>query len=244
MGPAPHTSGGVVGIVGAGVAAAVCARALASVGIRSTVYEQGRAAGGRLATRGSRSAPHQLDHGAPAFTCSTGGGEFGRMLAALEVEGAVREWAGCRLGVMDGRRRGLELVKPPGLRLYRGRPTMASLPAHLLASAAPHCEPRFGGLVESADWDAPSRRWRLGLRGRRRAGGGCADEQEGKGEVHEHEFLVVASSLPASSARWRALFGREAPLVTAAAGMGPQMQAAVAGAQAHIASPCTPCARG
>ena len=130
-------AGASVGIVGAGLAAATCARALAAAGVRSTIYEQGRGAGGRLATRAVR-----INHGAPAFTA--GGDEFRRMVAALQAEGATEQWngpGGCRLGVMDGRRRGsrdgLQVVDPPGLRLYRGTPTMSALGGHLVAAAAP-----------------------------------------------------------------------------------------------------------
>ena len=206
-----------VGIVGAGVAAASCARALASVGIRSTVYEQGRSAGGPLATRGSRSGAYKVNHGAPAFTAS--GPEFRKMIAALEVEGAAQEWTDCTLGVLDGRRRGnrrgLALVEPAGLRLYRGQPTQASLPVHLLEQAAPHCEPRFGTAIERMAYDGTERRWRLTPRG--------------GGAEMEHEYLVVSSSLPANSERWSGLFGVEAPLVSAAAGSSsPELQAAVA----------------
>ena len=135
-------AGASVGIVGAGLAAATCARALAAAGVRSTIYEQGRGAGGRLATRATRGSAVRINHGAPAFTA--GGDEFRRMVGALQAEGAAEQWngpGGCRLGVMDGRRRGsrdgLQVVDPPGLRLYRGTPTMSALGGHLVAAAAP-----------------------------------------------------------------------------------------------------------
>ena len=69
---------GSVGIVGAGIAAASCARALAAAGVRSTVYEQGRSAGGRLATRASRESAVRINHGEKGGKRGcTGGGDVG-----------------------------------------------------------------------------------------------------------------------------------------------------------------------
>jgi predicted NAD/FAD-dependent oxidoreductase len=195
-----------VGIIGAGIAAAACARALAAVGVRSTVYEQGRSAGGRLATRRSRARKGKqlaINHGAPAFTAR--GPEFKRMVAALEAEGAVEEWSDATLGILH-QQRGLEIVKPPGLRLYRGRPTMSALAEKMLAASAPFCDQQYGDLIQRVSLDpAPvdaQQRWRLSTRS-----GACSN----------HEFLVVASSLPANSGRWKGIFGdeAEAPLVEA-----------------------------
>jgi hypothetical protein len=155
------------------------------------------------------------------------------MVAALEAEGAVEQWNGphgCRLGVMDGRRRGnrrgLEMVDPPGLRLYRGTPGMSALGGHLMAAAAPYCEPRYGGLIERMSYDPAARRWSLTPR-------------RGGGEAAEHEFLVISSALPANSSRWQALFGCEAPLVEAAAAARDVagLQAAVAAAGAAQSRP-------
>ncbi len=55
-----------VGIIGAGVAGLTCARLLADCGIRVTLLDKGRRAGGRLATR--HTDGWQFDHGAQFFT--------------------------------------------------------------------------------------------------------------------------------------------------------------------------------
>jgi predicted NAD/FAD-dependent oxidoreductase len=215
-----------VGVIGAGLAGATCARALSAAGIRCTVYEQGRGAGGRLATRTSRDMPSvRINHGAPAFTAN--GAEFRAMLSLLEAEGAVEQWAGCKLGVFDGRRGGgLATVEPSAeLRLWRGWPTMAALGEHLLREAAPRCDARFGCQIEQISYSPEHRRWQLTPRGGAGAEGAA-----------EHDFLVVTSALPASSERWRALFGCDAPLAEAAAavpGLLPAVGAVGAAGASH-----------
>lgn len=57
---------GRIAVVGAGVAGLACARALADHGARVTVFDKGRAPGGRLATR--RRDSHTFDLGAQYFT--------------------------------------------------------------------------------------------------------------------------------------------------------------------------------
>lgn len=55
-----------VGIVGGGIAGLAAARALRAAGRSVVVFDKGRAAGGRCATR--RAAPFSFDHGAQFFT--------------------------------------------------------------------------------------------------------------------------------------------------------------------------------
>ena len=77
---------GSVGIVGAGIAAASCARALAAAGVRSTVYEQGRSAGGRLATRASRESAVRINHGEKGGKRGCTGGAMWERREAREEE--------------------------------------------------------------------------------------------------------------------------------------------------------------
>ncbi|MFN9945496.1 MAG: FAD-dependent oxidoreductase [Planctomycetota bacterium] len=67
MTPSPRS----VAVVGGGIAGLAAARALQHAGVRATVFDKGRSAGGRAATR--RREPHQFDHGAQFFTVRTPG---------------------------------------------------------------------------------------------------------------------------------------------------------------------------
>jgi predicted NAD/FAD-dependent oxidoreductase len=116
-----------VAIIGGGIAGLVCARELARLGVRSTVFDTGeRGPGGRLATRttadgsfvagaagaGSASAPASsgapaapssslaFDHAAQFFTASTP--EFASMAQEWLRRGWVREWAADRVVRLRG----------------------------------------------------------------------------------------------------------------------------------------------
>lgn len=86
-----------VAVVGAGIAGATCAHALASSGCAVHVVDKARAAGGRLATRrlewqdqrGQRRIA-ALDHGAPAFAVS--GADFREFLATASWPDALSQW--------------------------------------------------------------------------------------------------------------------------------------------------------
>ena len=57
-----------VGVVGAGVAGSVLAKKLKDAGAQVTIFEMGRGAGGRMATRRTRELPGlAINHGAPMF---------------------------------------------------------------------------------------------------------------------------------------------------------------------------------
>ncbi len=84
-------------IIGAGMAGAACARALAQAGCAVQVVDKARGVGGRLATRrlewldaqGHRQRA-RLDHGAPVMSAC--GAEFRQFLARMGQEGLVTPW--------------------------------------------------------------------------------------------------------------------------------------------------------
>ncbi|MBA2504115.1 MAG: FAD-dependent oxidoreductase [Pyrinomonadaceae bacterium] len=77
-------------VVGAGLAGLVAARELRRRGVGVVVFDKGRGAGGRLATR--RIGDAVFDHGAQFFTVREA--EFGRHVDEWLRAGVVREW--CR----------------------------------------------------------------------------------------------------------------------------------------------------
>jgi predicted NAD/FAD-dependent oxidoreductase len=57
-----------------------------------TIFEMGRGAGGRMATRKTRDMPGlAINHGAPLFVASHD--SFRDLIAPLVASGSVREWA-------------------------------------------------------------------------------------------------------------------------------------------------------
>jgi len=87
-----------VGIVGAGMAGAACARTLADAGCEVQVFDKSRGAGGRMATRRASGMPEAgaaqvafFDHGVPWWTAQTP--EFAAFLAQAEAAGRVQRWA-------------------------------------------------------------------------------------------------------------------------------------------------------
>lgn len=87
-----------VGVVGAGVAGAACARTLADAGCEVQVFDKSRGVGGRMATRRAswvhESGSAQVaffDHGAPWWTAHDP--EFAAFLAQAEAAGRVQRWA-------------------------------------------------------------------------------------------------------------------------------------------------------
>lgn len=97
--PAPPPARGVrVGIVGAGLAGAACARALADAGCAVEVFDKSRGLGGRMATRraawareGGSPQAASFDHGVPWWTAQSP--EFNAFLAGAQASGLVRRWA-------------------------------------------------------------------------------------------------------------------------------------------------------
>jgi hypothetical protein len=87
-------------VIGAGLAGLACARRLAAAGVAVSVFDKGRAAGGRLATRRAESEAGLhlgFDHGAQYLTAR--GAAFGAVLAAHAVPWpAVTDRAGAFVG--------------------------------------------------------------------------------------------------------------------------------------------------
>lgn len=78
-----------IGIVGAGLAGAVCARRLADAGLHVTVFEKSGGMGGRLSTRRTDGAA--FDHGAQYLTAK--GPAMAALIKQMAAAGAVAEWA-------------------------------------------------------------------------------------------------------------------------------------------------------
>lgn len=78
-----------IGIIGAGLAGAVCARSLADAGRAVTLFEKSGGTGGRLSTR--RSDAGGFDHGAQYLTAH--GGPMRALLDELTEKGAAAPWA-------------------------------------------------------------------------------------------------------------------------------------------------------
>ena len=78
-----------IGIVGAGMAGLACAQRLVEAGVPPVIWDKGRTAGGRLATR-IRPGGLQFDHGAQYVTARSQA--FAAVLAAAERAGAAAPW--------------------------------------------------------------------------------------------------------------------------------------------------------
>lgn len=78
-----------VAIIGAGMAGLACAQRLTRAGVQAVLFDKGRAAGGRVATR--RVDGLQFDHGAQYVTAQGPG--FAVVLQALEAAGDAAEWS-------------------------------------------------------------------------------------------------------------------------------------------------------
>jgi predicted NAD/FAD-dependent oxidoreductase len=160
-------------IVGAGVSGCALAARLRVLGWRGaiTLLEAGQGAGGRAASRRSRSHPGwRLDHGAPFFTLPAA--DPPELLAPLLAAGRLRSWPSPGAVDAPAPLRRLEqdgsLVDEAGGfaasgRLYRGWPAMADLAEGLLelaqaaqapggrAEGAPPLQRRHGCRVEALD---------------------------------------------------------------------------------------------
>jgi renalase len=135
-----------VAVIGAGLAGLVCAERLIRQGWPVTVFDKGRAPGGRMATR--RADDLRFDHGAQYFTARDQ--RFRDRVDAWVHDGVVALWNGriVRLG-QNG-----TLEESPGER-FVGIPGM-SAPARTLATVV---EPRSGVRVATVTPDG--RKWRL-----------------------------------------------------------------------------------
>lgn len=112
-----------IAVVGAGVAGIAAAVRLRKGGLAVALFDKGRAAGGRVATR--RRDGSQFDHGAQFFTVRDA--SFAATIEPLVADGSVQEWRGPFRTLADG------VFGPdprPGVR-YVGAPGMSALPRAL-----------------------------------------------------------------------------------------------------------------
>lgn len=114
-----------VAVVGAGIAGLACARELGARGARVTVFEAGRAAGGRVATLPT--AFGSFDYGAQYFTVQHH--RFESVLAPLRSEGVVQRWSGRVIAFSGGR----SIERSMSAERWVGVPAMAALPRRLAA---------------------------------------------------------------------------------------------------------------
>jgi predicted NAD/FAD-dependent oxidoreductase len=115
-----------IAVVGAGMSGLFAARALADAGHEVAVFERGRGAGGRMATR--RQDEYAFDHGAQYFTLKDA--RFGRYVKSWVQDGVVKPWQATLGKAKDGT---VTLLKDNVTR-YVGVPSMSALPRHLSSS--------------------------------------------------------------------------------------------------------------
>jgi renalase len=91
---APTDSRLHVAVIGAGLAGAACARVLAAAGHRPVLFDKGRGAGGRLATRRSETplGALRIDHGAQYLTARSP--SFAALLGTASARGQAALWNG------------------------------------------------------------------------------------------------------------------------------------------------------
>lgn len=118
-------------VVGAGIAGLCSAHVLQDSGMPVVILDQGRAVGGRLATRVIKQGV--FDYGAQFFTVRDQ--RFGRLVDQWQAEGVVQEW--CRGFFVDG------TYQHDGYPRYIGVCGMTTLTEHLMRSL----DVRFGERV-------------------------------------------------------------------------------------------------
>lgn len=127
-------NGSRIAVVGAGLAGLTCARTLVDLGFEVTIFDKGRAVGGRVATR--RSGRHTFDLGAQYFTARDT--RFRRQVRTWIEAGACAPW-NARIVAVDGasdarnadRRPPPQPVEP--LERLVGTPDMSALARHMAA---------------------------------------------------------------------------------------------------------------
>ncbi|MCO4773231.1 MAG: FAD-dependent oxidoreductase, partial [Deltaproteobacteria bacterium] len=127
-----------VAVIGAGPAGAMCARELASAGVRVEVFDKARGAGGRLSTR--RRGGDRFDHGAQYFTARDPA--LAARVADWEQAGVVAPWEGS-FGTLSGE--GFAPHVPSATR-WVGVPGMSAVVKYLLAGVDVHFGRRVTGL--------------------------------------------------------------------------------------------------
>ncbi len=144
--PDPTTERAIA-IVGAGVAGLAAARALRERGCRVAVFDKGRSAGGRVATR--RREAWQFDHGAQFFTVRDA--RFAAALEPLREQGTIARWP----GPFRTLERGEFGPDPrPGAERWVGTPGMSALARGLASDLAVTTGQRIAALRRrGAAWE-------------------------------------------------------------------------------------------
>jgi renalase len=121
-----------IAIIGAGVAGLACARRLADQGRAPVLFDKGRKAGGRLATRRAETAvgPAQFDHGAQYFTARDPA--FAAAIAGWR--GAATPWDGDFAVLEAGRPRPMPVEDR-----FVGAPRMSALAAAMAEGLDVRC---------------------------------------------------------------------------------------------------------
>eukprot|EP00667_Euglena_gracilis_P028627 EG_transcript_36773 len=166
-----------VAVLGAGMSGAVCAWALRRAGLAVTVFEMGRGAGGRMATRRTREHPAlRFNHGAPAFAISNP--SLSPLLEELKEAGVLTSWT-CTVGKLCSQTLVFSDVqeKPQ----FVGCPGMSSICDKLIEGAGRQFE------VMLTSFERRGQQWLLG-------------DKQGT-EVGPFDWLVVSSHTVAHP-RW------------------------------------------
>ncbi len=137
-----------IGVVGAGITGLICARILQDHGLDVTIFDKGRAAGGRTSRR--RADPFQFDHGAQYFTARDP--VFRRYVESWRADGLVDRWQGRIVTIEPG---ALREAEPTDDDRFVGVPGMNALAKHLAADLDIHTGIEVKGVTRD------DRRWRV-----------------------------------------------------------------------------------
>jgi predicted NAD/FAD-dependent oxidoreductase len=118
-------------VVGAGMAGAAAAQALAQDGVEVVVFDKARGVGGRMATR--RHELTSFDHGAQYFTARADA--FVDQVERWRERGLAARWS-ARIARLDGREWTFEEASEPH---FVGGPKMSVLARDLVAGLELHC---------------------------------------------------------------------------------------------------------
>jgi hypothetical protein len=195
-----------IAIVGAGLAGLGAAHTLRTAGREVRLFDKGRSAGGRVASR--RRERWQFDHGAQFATVRTA--EFAAALAPLQRAGQVQRWLGPFRTLANGRFGG---DPRPEAERWVGVPGMSALARGLAEGLSIATEVKIETLRREADgW------WLGGVA----AGGGAM--------VREGPFAAVLLTLPPPQAQaLLAASGLGGPVAAAAGELAAALQPCLAG---------------
>ncbi len=128
-----------VAIIGAGIAGIAAGRCLAAEGVTATLFDKGRAPGGRLSTRRVLTAVGEaaFDHGAQYVTAREPG--FSACLDALKQAGQAALWTGDFAGLKTGEK-------------WVGVPGMSALPRALGVGLDIRSSVRVSSVIRSGEY--------------------------------------------------------------------------------------------